>query len=317
MKVAVLFPGQGSQYLGMGQEFVQTSQSCAEVITQAESVCDFNLRHLSFEGPMEELTRASYLQPAITTANLICLQAFREKMPNNIEIAGYAGHSLGEYSALCAAGVLSVIDTIRLVERRGYFMEREGEKNPGGMRAILGLSINEIEAVINAYEGDGEVTVANYNTPQQIVISGDFGALDRVSSTFEEQGAKVIALNVSVANHSPLVQGAIPDYAEFMATIPFLKPEIPVYFNVSGAPQDNPDEIRAMMERQIASRVKWYELISRMLDAGIDTFIEVGPKTVLKGMMRKIVPKGVKVNSMQFDTPETLDKCLEKLSSLS
>ena len=313
MKLAVLFPGQGSQYIGMGSEFIASSDDCRAIMEMAESVCDFSLAAIIDQGPMEELTRAAVLQPAITVTNLICLQALQSALPDSVNIDCYAGHSLGEYSALCAAGVTSVADTIKLVERRGFYMEREGSKNPGAMRAVLGLGIEEIEQAVAQYDGDGVISVANYNTPQQIVISGSIEGLDGISAILEDQGAKVIALNVSVANHSPLVEGAIDDFSETIDSIHFGVPRSTVYFNVTAEPEEDPQRIRQMMARQIVSRVRWYEIIMAMCADGVDTFIEVGPKTVLKGMMRKIVPKDVKVTSLQFDTPASLQACLEKL----
>ncbi len=313
MKIAVLFPGQGSQYIGMGKEFVEADSKCAEIMNLAETVCEFPIRKLSFEGPLETLTRAAVLQPAITVTNLICLQALQNRLPVDVEIAGFAGHSLGEYSALCAAGVISIQDAIKLVERRGFYMEREGDKNPGGMRAVLGLDISAIEKIVDNYTGAGVVTVANYNTPQQIVLSGDAEGLEAVSVAAKESGGKVIPLNVSVANHSPLVAEAIPDFSLFMDSIQFNRPKAAVYFNVTAATEEDPGEIKRIMTQQIASRVRWYESINRMIDDGVDCFIEVGPKTVLKGMMRKIVPKSKQVTSLQFDTPATLDTCIEKL----
>lgn len=313
MKIAVLFPGQGSQYLGMGQEFIKSDTSCASLMEVAESVCDFPLQKITAEGPMEELTRAVHLQPAITVTNLICWQALQNALGDSLQVACFAGHSLGEYSALNAAGVLTVEDTIRLVARRGALMEREGLKNPGGMRAVLGLDIAAIDLLIADYTGDGVVTAANHNTPEQIVISGSLEALEAVSKMAEEKGAKVITLNVNVANHSPLVADAVPDFASFVREIAFKIPQVPVYFNVSAQVESDTDVIRNMVARQIASKVRWYEIISTMIEGGVDTFIEVGPKTVLKGMMRKIVPAGVKVNALQFDNPQTLAACLEKL----
>lgn len=314
MKIAVLFPGQGSQYVGMGAEFVQNYKNCKEILEKAENVSGLPLGELCFNGPMEQLTKAVHLQPAITVTNLICYEALKSKLGNKDEIFCFAGHSLGEYSALYAAGVLTVEDTMRLVAKRGALMEREGNKNPGGMRAVLGLEIEEIEDAVNKYNGDGEITAANHNTPQQTVISGSIHALDCVADVLDEKGGKVIPLNVSVANHSPLVADAVPDFAEFMSEIEFKEPEYPVYFNVIAATETAPEKMKKLMASQIASRVRWCETISGMLAQGVDTFIEVGPKTVLKGMMKKIVPKGKKVLSLQVDSEETLNKSVEKLA---
>ncbi len=313
MKIAVLFPGQGSQYIGMGQEFVDELPDCRAILDGAGAVCDFELETILREGPMEQLTRAAVLQPAITVTNLICLQALKQALPESAPIACFAGHSLGEYSALCGAGVLSVADTIKLVERRGFYMEREGNKNPGGMRAILGLGIDEVEQAVDSYGGSGVVTVANHNTPQQIVISGSEDGLDGVSPVLEERGARIIPLNVSVANHSPLVAEALPDFSMVIDSIDFQAPATPVYFNVTAQTEDDPAAIKQMMAQQIVSRVRWCEIISSMIEDGVDTFVEVGPKTVLKGMMRKIVPQGATTVSVQFDTPGSLAGCLTEL----
>jgi [acyl-carrier-protein] S-malonyltransferase len=315
MKIAILFPGQGSQYIGMGQEFVSSNPECAAFMDMAETVCDLDLGRLTAEGPMEELTRATILQPAITVTNLLSYQAFKSAVGDRVEVSCLAGHSLGEYSALCAAGVISVEDTLRLVSKRGALMEREGINNPGGMRAVLGLTIDAVEDLINDYQGEGVVTAANHNCPQQIVISGNMEALDAVGGKAEEQGGKVIPLNVSVANHSPLVANAVPDFTDFMENIDFKPPQVPVYFNVSATRESDPATMKQMMANQIASRVRWCEIIESMLNEGVDTFIEVGPKNVLKGMMRKIVPKGTQVTSLQFDTPASLSKCLETIGA--
>ncbi len=314
MKIAVLFPGQGSQNIGMGKAFINNDTDCAELMTMAENTCDINLGELCGDGPMEELTRATNLQPAITITNLICWHAFKNAGGDKLEIHSFAGHSLGEYSALYAAGVVSAEDTMRLVSKRGSLMEREGVANPGGMRAVLGLSIEEIEQIIEDYSGDAVVTAANHNTPQQVVISGTMTGLDAVGTIAEEKGGKVIPLNVSVANHSPLVANAVPDFKNFMNGIDFNQPRVPVYFNVSASVEKESETIKEMMAGQIASKVRWCEIIQTMIADGVDTFIEVGPKTVLKGMMRKITPKGVKVKALQFDCPDSLNKCLEQLT---
>ena len=313
MKIAVLFPGQGSQYLGMGREFLETDADCAAIMEQAEAVCDFPLRKLCLEGPIEELTRAIHLQPAITVTNLVCWQALQKAWGEKVVASCFAGHSLGEYSALCAAGVLSVQDTMRLVARRGMLMEREGQKHPGAMRAVLGLSVTEIEGIVEQCVGAGIATVANHNTEQQIVISGEAAALDAIGVIAASRGAKIIPLAVSVANHSPLVANAVPDFAAFMDGVEFNRPRTPVYFNVSASVEEQPVVIREMMARQIASRVRWFELIQAMIVQGVDTFIEVGPKAVLKGMMRKIAPKGYVCQALQVDSPDSLAACLEQM----
>ena len=207
MKIAVLFPGQGSQYLGMGREFIETDADCAAIMEQAEAVCDFPLRKLCLEGPIEELTRAIHLQPAITVTNLVCWLALQKAWGDKAVASCFAGHSLGEYSALCAAGVLSVQDTMRLVARRGMLMDREGQKHPGAMRAVLGLSVAEIEEIVGQCVGAGVATVANHNTEQQIVISGEVAALDAIGAIAAERGAKIIPFIVSFMYFHPcLVQ---------------------------------------------------------------------------------------------------------------
>lgn len=313
MKIAVLFPGQGSQFLGMGREFIDSDSDCAAIMEMAASVCEFPLATLCQDGPMEELTRAIHLQPAITVTNLICYQGLKKAWGDKLSASCFAGHSLGEYSALCAAGVLSVEDTIRLVIRRGALMEREGQKNPGGMRAVIGKTMQEIEDIIAGCADSGIVTAANHNTELQIVISGSIAGLDAVEKVASEAGARVIPLAVSVANHSPLVADAVPDFAAFMSDVEFQSPVTPVYFNVSASPEKEPGHIKEMMASQIASRVRWFEIVTAMINEGVDTFIEVGPKTVLKGMMRKIAPKGYQYKALQFDTPEGLSKCMDKL----
>ena len=313
MKIAILFPGQGSQYLGMSGAFALENPECGALMALAEGVCELPLASLCVDGPMEELSRSVNLQPAITVTNMICWQAVKAALPEGVEVSYFAGHSLGEYSALYAAGVIGAEETLRLVARRGVLMDREGQKNPGGMRAVLGLEIGQVEAVTAGYKGDGFVTVANHNTPQQIVISGTIDALDAIGPALDELGAKVIPLNVSCANHSPLVADAVPDFTEFMKDIKFAAPQVPVIFNVSAQVEEDEGTIKEMMASQIASRVRWCESIEKMLADGVDTFIEVGPKTVLKGMMRKITPKGVKVTSLQVDSPDSLAKCMAKL----
>jgi len=301
-KTAILFPGQGSQYIGMGQALIEADQ---------EEVSGFPLKKLCLEGPMEDLTRVLHLQPALTAINLICWQQLKKALPDFVP-AYAGGHSLGEYSALQAAGVLSAEDTMTLVTKRGEFMEREGAANPGGMLAVLGLTIEEIDNLLKSYTGAGIVVVANHNAEQQIIISGDQEGLDGFSEVCRENGAKkVIPLKVSVANHSPLVAGAVDDFSACMTKVSFHTPQIPVLFNVTASQETEPEAIRDIMGRQIASRVRWYESMNRMIEDGVEVFIELGPKTVLSGMMRKILPRKSSVTCVQADTPESLEKVID------
>ena len=310
MKTAILFPGQGSQFVGMGKEFLDSDPAAAELMAMAESVSGFPLLRLCIEGPLEELTRAVHLQPALTVINLICWQALSQA---GIGADFFAGHSLGEYSALCGAGILSPEDTMTLVTERGRLMEREGRKNPGGMLAVIGLVYDEVEELIAGLRKEGVITAANHNAEKQVVISGEHTVLEKAASLVSQQGGRAIPLNVSVANHSPLVADAVPDFERFMERIDFRTPATPVLFNVTAEQENDTGNIRRMMANQIASRVRWFEIIRNLLAADVRVFIEVGPKTVLSGLLRKIVPKGYEYQRFQVDSPEKVQKVVEML----
>jgi len=312
-KTAILFPGQGSQFIGMGQTFVDQDPEAAALMDLAERISSFPLRTLCFAGPLEDLTRVLYLQPALTVINLICWQQLQKLLPG-FTPAFFAGHSLGEYSALYGAGVLTLEETLALVTKRGELMEREGALHPGGMRAVVGLGIEEVEALLAGFAGPGVAVVANHNTAAQIVLSGDLAGLDAVSAQCAARGAKVIPLKVSVANHSPLVAGAVDDFAAFMNGIDFRPPAVPVLFNVTGEAEQEPAAIKAIMARQIASRVRWLPIVERMTAAGVEVLVELGPKNVLTGMMKKILPKNSTITCLQADTPEGLAKVAEALA---
>ncbi len=312
-KIALIFPGQGSQYIGMGKGFADQDPEALALLDLAGEIAASPIRGLCFEGPMEELTKVLHLQPALTAVNLICWRELQKRVPG-LAPSFLAGHSLGEYSALHAAGVLSLEDTLRLVSRRGELMEREGALHPGGMCAVLGLQIDEVEALLRDFAGPGVAVVANHNTETQIVLSGDRQGLEALGAQCQAKGAKVIPLNISVANHSPLVAGSIPDFAAFLEPIAFHPPAVPVLFNVSADYEHAPTAIKTMMARQIASRVRWFEIIQRMLAGGVEVIIELGPKNVLTGMMRKILPKNTGIVCMQADTPEAMDKVAAALT---
>ncbi len=309
-KIAVLFPGQGSQFVGMGGDFLAAGTQAQGLMDMAGKVSGFPVRKLCLEGPLTELTKTIYLQPALTAVNLICWNAVREAgiIPDFV-----AGHSLGEYSALCAAGVLTPTDTLALVTERGRIMEREGRRQPGGMRAVLGLTLEEVLEVLAAVSSAGVVVAANHNSEKQVVISGEFTALDAAAELVRQRGGKIIALNVSIANHSPLVAGAVPEFEAVMAGIDFRRPTIPLFFNATAGEESDPEAIRGIMARQVASQVRWYEIIKVLMSRDVQVFIEVGPKAVLTGLLKKILPKGYAHQKFQIDSPGALSRCLAEI----
>ena len=286
-KTMFLFPGQGSQSVGMGQEFYQEYDVAREIFDMAEETAKMNISKLCFKGPMEELTQTVNLQPAVTTVNLACLAVLKKE---GIVYDFCAGHSLGEYSALNAAGVVSGEDTIRLVHKRGELMHRESTQNKGAMHAIVGLPIAEVDDLVAEVQPQGIVSVANHNSELQIVITGSPGPVEKVSALAAEKGAKAIPLKVSGAWHSELIKGAEQEFKEFLVQIGFNPPEKSIIFNVSADTATATDEIKDIMGRQLCSPVKWYDSMEKMRAEAVETFVEVGPGRVLAGLLKKILP---------------------------
>lgn len=309
-KVAVLFPGQGSQFVGMGREFADSDPEAMTIFDLADRVCGVGIKQLCFSGPMEELTVASNLQPALTAMNLVCWQAVRKA---GVAVDFVAGHSLGEYAALHAAGVLGLEDTLRLVAQRGRLMGEAGARRPGGMVAVLGLTLPQVQEILAELAAPDGISIGNHNSEQQVVLSGETELLTRATDMALARGGKAVALNVSVANHSPLMGAAVPAFEQAFAAISLERPRIPLFFNVTAQTEDDPEAIRGIMARQIVSMVRWQEIIAHLLAAQVRTFIEVGPKKVLSGLMKRMLPKGEGYRCHQVESPETLALCLAEM----
>lgn len=304
-KTAFLFPGQGSQSVGMGEEFYREYDIVREIFDMAEDVTRINLSKLCFKGPMEELTATVNLQPAVTAVNLGCL-AVLEKEAGSCRYC--AGHSLGEYSALHAAGTVTAQDAIRLVFRRGELMHREATRRKGAMQAIVGLDIDAVTKVVAEAQKEGVVAVANHNTEQQIVITGAPGPVEKAAALAAARGGRAIPLKVSGAWHSDLIRDAQDDFDQFLRTVKFAAPQKTLFFNVTADTAADPDEIRQIMARQLCSPVRWYETMNKLVAQEVELFVEVGPGRVLAGLLKKILPAGYPAKIYNIANMKQLEK---------
>ncbi len=309
-KIAFLFPGQGSQNVGMGLDFYEEFVFVKELFEMASEICKMNISELCFKGPMEDLTMTVNLQPSVTAVNLSCFLAIEKE---GIVPAFSAGHSLGEYSALCAAKAVSNEDTFKLVFERGKLMHRESLKHKGAMHAIVGLTIEDINQIISGAKNNGIVSVANHNTKTQIVITGEPEAVQMVSVVASEKGAKAIPLKVSGAWHSELIKGAEIEFKDYLATVRFGKTVTPVIHNVSADVSSDPSEIRVLVGKQLCSPVKWFDSINRLIDEQVEVFAEIGPGTVLTGLTKKILPKDYPFKAYNINSIKNFENFIKEV----
>jgi [acyl-carrier-protein] S-malonyltransferase len=299
--LAYVFPGQGSHYVGMGKDLYDSSPAARAVFQEADAALGFDLSGLCFDGPAETLTDTVNQQPALLTMSVAVLAALRSVDKLIQTPAFVAGHSLGEFSALVAAGALDFAPAVRLVRERGRLMKAAGEETPGAMAAVLNLGDSVVETVCaeaSQQVGGLGVVCANFNAPGQIVISGEKGALEAASALAKERGARrVIPLAVSMASHSPLMAGAAREFAAAVAAAPWRDARIPVVANVTARPISAVQEIKAELVAQLTSPVRWTDSVEFMAAQGVTEFLEIGPKDVLAGLIRRIA-EGLTVTSI-------------------
>lgn len=285
---AVVFPGQGSQFPGMGRELFEQHPEAQRLMQQANDILGFSLTDIMFSGSEEDLRRTDVTQPAIFLHSVAQFVATPGLQPDMV-----AGHSLGEFSALVAAGVLRFEDALPLVARRAQAMQAACEEQPGTMAAILGLDDATVERICQEISQQGAVVVAaNYNCPGQLVISGSRAGIEQACEAMKAAGAKrALPLPVGGAFHSPLMQSAEAALAEAIARTTFSAGRCAVYQNVDAAPHTDPDEIRQNLIRQLTAPVRWTQLVQRMTQDGATEFVECGPGKVLQGLVKKISPQ--------------------------
>ena len=288
-KTAFLFPGQASQFVGMGQDIYNKCTIAPKYYDLAEEVFDFSLKELSFFGPIKELTQTKVTQPAIFVHSIAMFEELKNKgfQPHMV-----AGHSLGEYSALVAAETLAFEQGLQLVKLRAEQMQAATENNAGSMAAIVGLNIKKIRKVLEKSEKSGICKIANHNSPNQIVISGETPAVQSAMLELKKAGARLaIELTVGGAFHSPLMEKAKEKLINALNSTEFQKPKYPIYSNVSGTATVNPTEIKLRLCDQLTSPVLWVDTITNMINDGATNFIEVGPNKILQGLVKRIDKK--------------------------
>jgi [acyl-carrier-protein] S-malonyltransferase len=284
MKTAYIFPGQGSQFVGMGKEIFESNKYAAEYFNKADDILNLSLKDIMFEGPEDTLKQTEFTQPAIFLHSVALFKSL-DVSPDVV-----AGHSLGEFSALVACNALSFEDALKIVRKRGTLMQQAGEKNPGTMAAIIGMEDEEVENVCTiAQKNTGkEVIAANYNCPGQLVISGYKEAVEEAVKLAKENGARLAKLlPVSGAFHSSLMKPAFDGLKEQLEKLHVSEPICPIYSNYTAKPTSDPEEIRSNLLNQLLNPVLWTQTLNNMGENGIEKFIEVGPGKVLQGLVKR------------------------------
>ena len=304
MTIAFLFPGQGAQAVGMGKDLYDAVPAAKAIFDEADSALGLSLSGICFEGPEETLTQTINTQPAILTASIAMLEAARETLAAKGYTPAYtAGHSLGEYSSLVAAGSMSFSNAVRLVRERGRLMQAAGDQREGAMAAVMGMPEADLEKVC----AEAGVDMANLNSADQIVISGSKAGVEAAQKLAEERGARrVVALRVSAAFHSSLMDPAVPGMRTALEAAAIAAPSFPVIGNVTATPLSSPEDITDELARQIRSSVQWFRTVEYLRDNGVTTFIEIGPGKVLTGLVKRTFAEAETINIGNLEELEAL-----------
>ncbi len=311
--IAFVFPGQGSQSVGMGRELAVSSPAAAAIFAAADAALGESISELAWDGPAERLDRTENAQPALLAASIAILEALRERWAAADLIAPTpsfaAGHSMGQYSALVAAGALSLADGVRLVRRRGELMQASGQGRDGAMAALIGLDDARLPELVARAAAFGTFVVANRNAPGQVVVSGERAAIEAGAVIAKELGAKrAIVLPVSVAAHSPLMAEAAEAMRETLAAVTFHAPIVPLLANADGRAITTAEGCRTELVEHLTAGVDWVGAVRGMASAGVTTFVEIGPGKVLTGLIKRIAPE---VEVVPSDDPDSVNRLLE------